>query len=196
MDDSFGGRLRHERQRRQIGLRSIAESTKIGLALLEGLERNDVSRWPSGVYRKSFVRAYAQAIGLDPDSIATEFAVLYPDPQETIPPAPDAPPGRFTAAAHALTSKPVLLIVNLSGTSFIKGKFLDDIRRRSAAAACDVCVSFLIALCAFMVLGHFWTPLGVSMLCYYAGGIVLLGNTPGVYLFAPERADGAPPKQA
>jgi len=27
------------------------------------------------------------------------------------------------------------------------------------------------------------------MLCYYAGGIVLLGNTPGVCLFAPERAE-------
>ena len=42
-----------------------------------------------------------------------------------------------------------------------------------------------MALGVFPVLGHFWTPLGVSMLCYFVGGIVILGNTPGVCLFAP-----------
>ena len=57
MSDSFGARLRQERERRQIPLKSIAEGTKIGISLLEGLERDDVSRWPSGIFRKSFVRA-------------------------------------------------------------------------------------------------------------------------------------------
>ncbi len=61
--DSFGSRLRYERERRQIALKSIAESTKIGITLLEGLERDDVSRWPSGIFRKSFIRSYAEAIG-------------------------------------------------------------------------------------------------------------------------------------
>ena len=61
--DSFGSRLRYERERRQIALKSIAESTKISVALLEGLERDDVSRWPSGIFRKSFIRSYAEAIG-------------------------------------------------------------------------------------------------------------------------------------
>lgn len=188
MNDTFGARLRYERERRQIALKSIAESTKIGFPLLEGLERNDVSRWPSGIYRKSFIRAYACAIGLEPESIVREFVARYPDPQDAIPPVPDAPPGAHAApAAKARTTKPVLLTVNLAGTPFIKGKFLRDIRKRWAAAACDAGVSCAIAFCAFTVLGHFWTPLGVSMLCYYAGGIVLLGNTPGVCLFAPDK---------
>jgi cytoskeletal protein RodZ len=82
MSDSFGARLRYERERRQIPLRSIAEDTKIGVSLLEGLERDDVSRWPSGIFRKSFIRAYAEAIGLDPDSVAREFVERYPDPLE------------------------------------------------------------------------------------------------------------------
>jgi cytoskeletal protein RodZ len=95
--NSLGSRLRYERERRQIALKSIAESTKIGIALLEGLERDDVSRWPSGIFRKSFIRSYAEAIGLDPDSIAREFIELYPDPLEVdiavptyVRPAPDA----------------------------------------------------------------------------------------------------------
>jgi cytoskeletal protein RodZ len=80
--DTLGRRLRYERERRQINLRSIAESTKIGVPLLEGLERDDVSRWPSGIFRKSFIRAYAGAIGLDPESVVREFVETYPDPLE------------------------------------------------------------------------------------------------------------------
>ena len=82
MSDSFGARLRYERERRQIELKSIAEGTKIGISLLEGLERDDVSRWPSGIFRKSFVRAYAEAIGMDADRVVREFVERYPDPLE------------------------------------------------------------------------------------------------------------------
>jgi transcriptional regulator with XRE-family HTH domain len=186
-NDSFGGRLRHERERRQIALRSIAESTKIGIALLDGLEGGDVSRWPSGIYRKSFVRAYAQAIGVDPEPVVREFTELYPDPQDAVITQPDAPPGIPPASPHPpVAARSVLLTVNLTGTAFTKGQFLRDVRKRWAAAACDAAVPCVIALCAFIILGHFWTPLGVSTLCYYAGGVVLLGNTPGVCLFAPD----------
>ena len=90
MTESFGGRLRYERERRQIALKSIAEGTKIGMALLEGLERDDVSRWPSGIFRKSFVRSYAEAIGLDPEPIVREFVERHPDPLEVAIAAPTA----------------------------------------------------------------------------------------------------------
>ena len=90
--DSFGSRLRYERERRQIALKSIAESTKISISLLEGLERDDLSRWPSGIFRKSFIRSYAEAVGLKPDVVAREFVERYPDPLEVqlaaIPPGP------------------------------------------------------------------------------------------------------------
>ena len=72
-DTGFGNRLRLERERRRISLASIATNTKIGLTLLQGLERDDVSRWPSGIFRRSFIRAYAEAIGLDADAISREF---------------------------------------------------------------------------------------------------------------------------
>lgn len=88
--DSFGSRLRYERERRQIALKSIAESTKISVALLEGLERDDVSRWPSGIFRKSFIRSYAEAVGLPSEPIVREFVERYPDPLETDVSAPPA----------------------------------------------------------------------------------------------------------
>ena len=107
--DSFGSRLRYERERRQIALKSIAESTKIAITLLEGLERDDVSRWPSGIFRKSFIRSYAEAVGLKPDSVVREFVELYPDPLETqlaaISTGPH-PPQIKTADIHATDVRP------------------------------------------------------------------------------------------
>jgi cytoskeletal protein RodZ len=108
--DSFGSRLRYERERRQIALKSIAESTKINLSLLEGLERDDVSRWPSGIFRKSFVRSYAEAIGLKPESIVREFIERYPDPLEVEAAAP-------SAVARSLASSPVATVVTHSPSS-------------------------------------------------------------------------------
>jgi cytoskeletal protein RodZ len=83
---TFGPRLRQERERRQISLKSIAASTKISRSLLEALERDDVSRWPGGLFRRSFVRSYAQAIGLDPEEILREFTERFPDPSDPAPP--------------------------------------------------------------------------------------------------------------
>ena len=65
-------------------LAMIAEQTKIKLSLLEGLERNDVSQWPVGIFRRAFIRAYAHAIGLEPDVVVREFLEIYPDPVEVV----------------------------------------------------------------------------------------------------------------
>src|SRR5215467_11548802 len=97
-DPSFGRRLRRERERRKIALASIADNSKISISLFQDLERDDVSRWPSGIFRKSFIRAYAQAVGLDPDETAREFFERFPDPND-----PDltplTPPGAPALAA-------------------------------------------------------------------------------------------------
>jgi hypothetical protein len=85
MDESFGARLRVQRERQQVGLATIAEQTKIKLSLLEGLERDDVSHWPEGIFRRAFVRGYARAIGLEPDVVVREFLELHPDSVEVIP---------------------------------------------------------------------------------------------------------------
>jgi transcriptional regulator with XRE-family HTH domain len=93
MPESFGARLRQRRERQQIALSTIAEATKIKVSLLEALERDDVSHWPSGIFRRAFIRAYAHAIGLEPDIVVREFLDLYPDPAEVIATMPIAAPG-------------------------------------------------------------------------------------------------------
>jgi Helix-turn-helix domain/GAF domain len=84
MPESFGARLRQQREARQIDLVAISEQTKIKLALLEALEHDDVSHWPSGIFRRAYIRAYGQFIGLDPDALLREFLEVHPDPGDSI----------------------------------------------------------------------------------------------------------------
>jgi hypothetical protein len=85
MDPSFGTRLRTHRERQQVALSAIAEQTKIKASLLDGLERDDLSRWPGGIFRRSYVRAYAVAIGLEPEAVVREFLDRHPDPDDEMP---------------------------------------------------------------------------------------------------------------
>jgi transcriptional regulator with XRE-family HTH domain len=84
MSESFGARLRRRREDQGIALDAIAEETKIKLSLLEGLERDDVSRWPAGIFRRAYLRAYAHAIGLDPDAVVREFLDVHEEPSEDL----------------------------------------------------------------------------------------------------------------
>lgn len=70
---AFGPNLRRIRIQKGISIEQIAAATKISADLLSGLERNDFSRWPVGIYARAYVRQYAYAIGVDPDSTVDEF---------------------------------------------------------------------------------------------------------------------------
>jgi hypothetical protein len=72
------------------------------------------------------------------------------------------------------------------GAAFRRGRILTSMIDRGAAVVCDLGVIVALGLSLFIVLDAFWMPLGVSTLIYYAGGILLLGNTPGVCLFGPD----------
>src|SRR4051812_17294740 len=74
----FGQRLRDARERRNISLRQIANATKISVSVLEALERNDISRLPSGIFGRAFVRSYAIEVGLDPEETIQDFIAQFP----------------------------------------------------------------------------------------------------------------------
>jgi transcriptional regulator with XRE-family HTH domain len=77
--DTLGSRLRGERESRRLTLEQLSASTKIPASLLEALERDDLSRWPKGLYRRAFFRSYVTAIGLPPEPLGAEFARLFCD---------------------------------------------------------------------------------------------------------------------
>jgi transcriptional regulator with XRE-family HTH domain len=199
-DESFGRRLRRERERRQIAISSIAENSKIKASLFEELERDDVSHWPSGVFRRAFIRTYADAIGLDADAIAREFLERFPDPNDpdrhigaAAQPAGTAPTAPAAAVAQApppsAFAKPaappaVRLTIAEPPSAFSGGRLLSSARSRFAAIGCDLAIVITLGLTMYLMLGTVWMPLCLALAGYYAGAILLLGNTPGVCLCA------------
>jgi cytoskeletal protein RodZ len=79
----FGARLRDARERRGISLRQIANATKISVAVLEALERNDISKLPGGIFGRAFVRSYASEVGLDPEATILDFIAQFPNDSVT-----------------------------------------------------------------------------------------------------------------
>jgi cytoskeleton protein RodZ len=75
----FGSILKVAREKRGVTLRYISSATKIPVAALEALERNDISRLPGGIFSRSFVRSYALEVGLDPDETIERFIAQFPE---------------------------------------------------------------------------------------------------------------------
>jgi transcriptional regulator with XRE-family HTH domain len=75
---TFGPRLRRERERRGISLETLAARTNVSTELWLGLESNDFSKWPGGLFARAFVRDYARVVGLDADELVDDFCRLYP----------------------------------------------------------------------------------------------------------------------
>lgn len=76
--DAFGPNLRRIRIQQGITVLDIVSRTNVNAALWEGLERNDLSRWPTGIYARAYVRSYASAIGVDPESTVDQFCRCFP----------------------------------------------------------------------------------------------------------------------
>lgn len=96
--------LKDVRERRGITLAEIAERSKVSEGLYVALERGDVSRWPTGIYRRSFFRAYAAALGLPVDTALSDFVQLFPEESDQqVSPGLIAPAGplRMTLAKRA-----------------------------------------------------------------------------------------------
>jgi transcriptional regulator with XRE-family HTH domain len=155
---AFGERLRQQRERRHVTLEAISETTKIATSLFAGLERGDCRRWPAGVYSRSFIRAYATAVELDPDLTAAQFERLYHS-TESPPPPNDA----FMTAGSPLRL----------GFASDSAERWYHIARRSLLAISDlVLVLTLASVLTLMVGQHFWVCLAVSSLVYQITGRV------------------------
>jgi transcriptional regulator with XRE-family HTH domain len=76
--EAFGPNLRRIRVQRGISLDQIAAATKVSQDLWSGLERNDLSRWPTGIYARAYVRAYAMQLGVDAETTVDDFCRFFP----------------------------------------------------------------------------------------------------------------------
>jgi len=184
MDDTttLGAYLRAERERRGLALRTISENTKVSLPLLEGLEADDISRWPGGIFRRAFVRSYAESVGLDPDDVFKRFE------QQHRPPAPET--GTLeaafgTAELGGLDQGRGRRTLGLRGLSVSK-------RARYLGTAADLTVAMILAFGSAAAGSRLLWPV-LMIAAYYAAGVVLTGTSPMVALLGVESADTPKP---
>jgi cytoskeleton protein RodZ len=84
--ESFGARLKREREQRKITLDDISVATKIGTRFLAALEEEHFDQLPGGIFNKGFVRAYARHLGIDENQAIADFVAA------SAPSLPESPP--------------------------------------------------------------------------------------------------------
>ena len=157
---AFGDRVRRQRERRGVTLEAIAESTKVSKSLFAALERGDCSRWPGGVYSRAYIRAYAEAIGMDPVEALEDFTATFGDTVQSDAAAAPKPPVRSTASLRlSMDDQPEVRETQLV--------------RRTAFALADLAAAIGLAWAAHALFDTGVWGTAAFALAYYAGGRVI-----------------------
>jgi transcriptional regulator with XRE-family HTH domain len=185
--DTFGPRLRSERERRGISLDTIAIVTNVSIELWQGLERNDFSRWPTGIFARAFVRDYAKAVGLDADEIVDEFCRLFPIGDRR---AERVIRAQAELIGHDPEYRDDTRMIPGGADRRAPSDEATDARARrmrfaprTIAAAIDTVVIVTAGALATLVSpASFWPTLGTIALIYYGVSTLLAGSSPGIRL--------------
>lgn len=188
--ERFGPNLRRIREQRGISLEHLANRTNVDVELWEAMERNDFSRWPTGIFARAFVREYARAIGTDPESTVDDFCRNFPNG--------DRRRGEIIRAEAELlgldsewhddliephedrrrTPEPVASTDDARAALLVR-------RSRLGAAASDAVACVGGGMLLATVLGAPALPtIAAVALTYHAVGLIALGATPGSALLA------------
>ena len=74
MEKSIGERLRDERKKQGLSIEDVAHSTRIHANTVVGLEADDYSGFASTTYAKSFLKKYANHLGVDASDALAQFS--------------------------------------------------------------------------------------------------------------------------
>ena len=183
--EAFGPNLRRIRVQRGISLDQIAAATKVSQDLWSGLERNDLSRWPTGIYARAYVRAYALQLGVDAETTVDDFCRFFPQGDRRV--------------ARVVREQAAIVGHNSEWKDELTGNVDRDRRApaendevpvlrfkrigRVLAALTDTgaVVGLAAALVALLQIG--WGgSLAFCALVYHASTLIVLGCTPSVWL--------------
>jgi len=184
--EAFGPNLRRIRVQRGISLEQIAAATKVSHDLWSGLERNDLSRWPTGIYARAYVRAYALQLGVDPEITVDDFCKFFPQGDRRV--------ARVVREQAAIVGHRSQWKDELTGPvqhdrrATIEADEIPPILGftrigRIAAAIVDTCAVIGLAFALTTLLAIGWAgSLAVAALAYHASTLIVLGCTPSVWL--------------
>src|SRR5918912_1140734 len=83
----IGETLREARMRRRIDMTEVEAATKIRAKYLRALENEEWDLLPGPTFVKTFLRTYAEYLGLDPRLLVEEYRQRFerPGPQDLLP---------------------------------------------------------------------------------------------------------------
>jgi transcriptional regulator with XRE-family HTH domain len=183
--EAFGPNLRRIRIQRGISLDRISEATKVSADFWAGLERNDFSRWPSGIYARAYVRAYALEIGVDPEATVNDFCRWFPQGDRR---ASRVVKEQAAIVGHDLQwkddlapgaadrrARPVQPVPREDPAAFVR-------MGRIIAAAADMSAIVLLAILVKSVAPIGWlTAFAGIAVVYHAAALVSIGSSPAVW---------------
>jgi cytoskeletal protein RodZ len=70
---NIGSELAQARERCGLSLVELSRRTKIRVATLRAIERDDIDALPGGIYTRGFLRAYASEVGCDAEAIVARY---------------------------------------------------------------------------------------------------------------------------
>src|ERR1700752_3841084 len=80
----IGATLREARMRERIDVSEIEAKTKIRAKYLRALENEEWSLLPGPTFVKSFLRTYAQALGLDGKALVEQYRMSHERPSDAL----------------------------------------------------------------------------------------------------------------
>lgn len=109
----LGTLLRREREKRGLSLEQLSERIRVRPQFLDAMENEHWDRLPSYGFVKGFMRAYAQALGLDPERILSLYETLA-FPQD-VSARPVSPGGRGKKRPFIVTLVVLLILLLVAG---------------------------------------------------------------------------------
>src|SRR3954470_20949692 len=115
---AIGERLREARMRQGLDLTEVEVATKIRAKYLRALENDEFSMLPGSTYVKSFLRTYAEYLGLDAQLLVEEFRAQHEPRGEGempsfVPPGRAPPPRERRGGGGQMAIGPGVLAVGL-----------------------------------------------------------------------------------
>src|SRR5581483_5963375 len=125
MPQAIGDTLREARMRQKIDITEIEAKTKIRAKYLRAMENEEFDLLPGSTFAKSFLRTYADALGLDAHRLVEEYRAQYePRDEGDLPPLAGQagrrprdrryerrPPPRRGAAIAALAAVVIVVLI-------------------------------------------------------------------------------------
>ena len=195
------------RVQRGMGLSQLAARTLLSGPIVEKIDEGRFAELPGGLYARSYIRAFASAVGLDPEEAVRELAERLPPAQDPFPALRESArlsdPAWVTALNDLVPSATKWLAANTAGWT--------GMTRRTVAASIDATV--LLTLLAVLIQVTAWTcgvhphallesasgalaaVWGIVVILYFVmlGGIG--GKTPGAFLSQMPIAEEPAPLQ-